>query len=434
VNKLLIIEDDALVAKFYSAKFRSEGFEVETLGDGTNGLERIVQTRPDVVILDLMLPTISGVELLKVIRAHPLVGTTPVIAFSNAFMGGMVQDAWKAGVNACMTKASCSPAQLIEVVRREIGKAAARAESPAAAPETSPATSLKLSPQATPDSFKAERPQPRPETQPAQPAPGLGDGGGPGAGGLIDGGKIQRAMLDSFVASVPTAMAGIRGSLQGLVKSQPGPAQAIALADLFLKVRSFAGSASLAGLMLPSKIASALEALVKELQDKPQSINSSSLRTVAQSVDFLAVLIGSRENLPKFRPQEAKILAVDDEVISLKAVVFALEKAELKATSVGNPVEALELLGKETFDLVVLDIEMPGMTGIELCQKLRSFPTHKTTPVVFVSGLSDFSYRAKTALAGGNDLIGKPFLLIELAIKALTHIIRARMAAAPKLQ
>lgn len=418
MNKLLIIEDDPLVAKFYSAKFKSEGFEVETLGDGTNGLARIVQMRPDVVILDLMLPTISGVELLKSVRAHPAVGSTPVIAFSNAFMGGMVQDAWKAGVNACLTKASCSPAQLIEVVRREIAKVPPKAES-------TPEGLIKMPSPQSGETFKAGRAMgsdtPSPTPNPDPNASG---------GGLIDAGQIHRAMLDSFLASVPTSMAGIRGCLQVLVKSAPGPAQAAALGDLYTKIRSFSGSASLAGLTLPSKIGSALEALIKELQEKPQNINPSSLRTVAQSVDFLAVLIGSRENLPKFSPREASILAVDDEFISLKAVVFALEKAELKATSLSNPTEALGMLEKQPFDLIVLDIEMPGMNGIELCQKLRTFPAHKTTPVIFVSGLSDFSYRAKTALAGGNDLIGKPFLLIELAIKALTHIIRSRMAAA----
>ena len=75
---------------------------------------------------------------------------------------------------------------------------------------------------------------------------------------------------------------------------------------------------------------------------------------------------------------------------------------------------------------------MPGMNGFELCTKLRSMPAHKKTPVVFVTGLTDFESRANSTMSGGNDFIAKPFLFIELAVKALLYILRGRFGPGAK--
>jgi len=70
---------------------------------------------------------------------------------------------------------------------------------------------------------------------------------------------------------------------------------------------------------------------------------------------------------------------------------------------------------------------MPGMNGFELCSKLRTLPVHKKTPVVFVTSLTDFESRASSTMSGGNDLIAKPFLFMELAVKALVYTLRKRL-------
>ena len=75
---------------------------------------------------------------------------------------------------------------------------------------------------------------------------------------------------------------------------------------------------------------------------------------------------------------------------------------------------------------------MPGMTGFELCTKLRTLPLHKKTPVIFVTALTGFESRASSTMSGGNDFIAKPFLFIELAVKALLYILRARFVPAPR--
>ena len=75
---------------------------------------------------------------------------------------------------------------------------------------------------------------------------------------------------------------------------------------------------------------------------------------------------------------------------------------------------------------------MPGMSGFDLCKQIRAMPQHAKTPVIFVTGLTDFASRAKSTISGGNDLIGKPFLMMELAVKAITFLMKSRLQAAPK--
>ena len=69
---------------------------------------------------------------------------------------------------------------------------------------------------------------------------------------------------------------------------------------------------------------------------------------------------------------------------------------------------------------------MPGMDGYELCKKIRATSTNNKTPVIFVTGLNDFMAKAKSSLSGGSDLIGKPFLSTELAVKSLSYLVKAR--------
>ena len=122
-----------------------------------------------------------------------------------------------------------------------------------------------------------------------------------------------------------------------------------------------------------------------------------------------------------------RIMVVDDEAISRRAVIYALEKANLKCVSVEDPKTALTMLAENRFDLIFLDVDMPGMSGFELCAKLRVLPAHARTPVVFVTGLTDFESRARSTLSGGNDLIAKPFLFMELAVKSLTLILKGQL-------
>ncbi len=219
----------------------------------------------------------------------------------------------------------------------------------------------------------------------------------------------------------------LRLGLQGLVKAENETIRLKQVYELYRRVHALNGNAGIAGLVQIAHMSSALEALLKEIYEKPKNINASSIRTVASAVDFLGFLF-ERGTLPEKQEVPAsKILVVDDEAISRRAIVYALEKARLKSVNVEDPKQALELLTDNDFDLVFLDVDMPEMSGYELCAKLRALPHLKRTPVVFVTSLNDFDNRTNSTMAGGNDFIAKPFLFIELTVKALIYVMRARL-------
>src|SRR5947208_8278598 len=117
MKKILIVEDDQIVANIYRNKFSVEGFQVEIALDGESGMEMVRSFHPDAVILDLMLPRLTGVDLMKKIRAEPNCEHLPVVVFSNTYLTNMVQEAWKAGATKCLSKANCTPKQVMNVVR-----------------------------------------------------------------------------------------------------------------------------------------------------------------------------------------------------------------------------------------------------------------------------------------------------------------------------
>ena len=77
MKKLLFIEDDAFVGRMYQRGLQSEGFQVDLVGDGEAGLAAFRRKKPDVVLLDLMLPKVSGLRILQHIRAQPETTSCP---------------------------------------------------------------------------------------------------------------------------------------------------------------------------------------------------------------------------------------------------------------------------------------------------------------------------------------------------------------------
>jgi len=394
MKKILIIEDDQIVANIYRNKFSVEGYSVEIAHDGHSGVESIRSFRPDAVILDLMLPKITGVEVMKTVRAEPDFQKLPIIVFSNTYLSNMVQEAWKAGATKCLSKANCSPKQLIEVVRSTLSTPAATASSAPSKTST-------------------------PEQQTAAGTPTRNE----------QDAQFQAELRKTFVEGLPVTLSGLRTMLLGMSKGDE-PSRVKQVQEMYRRIHGITSNAGLAGMVLIAQMADALEALLKELAEKPKHLNASTLRTVASAVDFLGVLFEQPASRNMNELPQVNILVVDDEAISRRAVTYALEKAKLKSVNVEDPQIALNLLQENKFDLIFLDVDMPGMNGYELCAKLRLLPTHKKTPVVFVTGLNDLESRANSMMSGGTDFIAKPFLFMELAVQALLHTLRCRLAFA----
>jgi CheY-like chemotaxis protein len=239
--------------------------------------------------------------------------------------------------------------------------------------------------------------------------------------------EIQADVRTAFLANLPASLAAIRALHKDLIRAGTESAQLQKAEEMYRRVHGLAANAGLTGLALIAPMADAFEALLKELCDKPKNINPSSLRTVAAVIDFLGFLFEHSAASHQHESPPPMILVVDDEPLSRRAISHSLERAKLKSVSLDDPQKAYKLLCEQAFDLIVLDVDMPGMNGFELCSKLRKLPKHEKTPVVFVTSLNDFESRANSTMSGGNDFIGKPFLFMELAVKALIYILRRQI-------
>jgi CheY-like chemotaxis protein len=126
-------------------------------------------------------------------------------------------------------------------------------------------------------------------------------------------------------------------------------------------------------------------------------------------------------------PATAHIYVVDDDSDNCEAIKLAMESTMLQTTYALEPGEALAEIAVSHFDVIFLDINLPGMDGFELCSHIRDIPGYAQTPIVFLTGMTTLENRVQSSLTGGNDFIGKPFNLHELTVKALTFILKAEL-------
>lgn len=390
-KKILIVDDDFAIANIYQNKFRVEGYAAEVASDGARALEMLGRAPVDLVLLDLGLPGMNGVEVLKQIRSRPETQAVPVVVFSNTYLSSLMQAAWRAGATKCVSKASCTPRDLLGIVAKLFAAG-------------------------------GDGPQPAYGSIPfIFPVPAAGVGG---AIPMKLEAELQAELLSAFLAGAPQTIHLMRNRYHTFLKPDQENLRLANLDGLCRLSRSLTGAAGVVGFKTLARIASALEAFLKELNARPADITPSTIRTIAQAVDKLALLIGHAGSLTgAVNPTEAPlILVVDDEAVSREIIVRAVAKAGLRAMSLDNSSLALEVLEQNHFDLVFLDIKMPKPDGIEVCERLRKMPLNRTTPVIFVTAKAEFEGRVKSNLSGGSDFIAKPIAVLELAVKALTWL------------
>jgi len=109
-----------------------------------------------------------------------------------------------------------------------------------------------------------------------------------------------------------------------------------------------------------------------------------------------------------------RILVVDDDPRLLHIVQMYLSIEEFEVTTAPNGEEGLRQVEASNPDLVILDIMMPGMDGIEMCRRIRTNPATSTIPVLMFSALSGDEDVERARQAGANHLITKPFNLVGL--------------------
>lgn len=118
MKRIVIIEDHPVLIRIYRNKFTAGGFQVEMATDGQSGLDLIYRIKPDLVVLDLAMPKLNGIQVLKSLRANPSFKALPVIIFSDS---AWKEQAWKEGATVVLSKSHHSPNQVVEAARNSLG-------------------------------------------------------------------------------------------------------------------------------------------------------------------------------------------------------------------------------------------------------------------------------------------------------------------------
>lgn len=121
-NKILIIEDEKILAEMYKEKFEAEGFDVFLAFDSQEGLEVAKKEKPELILLDILLPSENGVYLLQKIKKDNNISKIPVIAFSNYDDQKTKNEAMELGAIDYIIKANHTPQEIIEKIKNYLKK------------------------------------------------------------------------------------------------------------------------------------------------------------------------------------------------------------------------------------------------------------------------------------------------------------------------
>lgn len=115
---ILIVEDDVFLADLYKTKFALEGFKVSVAYDGEKGLDLAKKLLPDVILLDLVLPKISGFDILNALKADSASKNIPIILLTNLSQKTDVERGLKLGANDYLIKAHFMPSEVVEKIKK----------------------------------------------------------------------------------------------------------------------------------------------------------------------------------------------------------------------------------------------------------------------------------------------------------------------------
>src|SRR4029077_10474658 len=287
-KSILVVDDDPFATQIYREKLETQGFKVEVTRDFDSTLQTLKKEVVDLLILDLCLPGINVVELIKNIRSESATQALPIIVFSNPYLSNLTRAAVEAGATKFIAKVDNSPEQIIELLL-ELGVSAS-------------ATS-RVGVSAAVGTVEANR-----EKAPTQ-----------------------------LQMNRPETLAKLRASYQNFTRTEREDLRRTALLQMHRQLRLLAGGTSALAFPKIARMSTALEALLVELYTEPAKISPSVVRTVAHSIETLASLVDRAANSQDEVIASSNILVVDDEIISRETICSALGRASLYAKSFDDP-------------------------------------------------------------------------------------------------
>ena len=117
MTKIAIVEDDPVISQMYRMKFEADGFDVQLADNGAKGVALVEHFAPDILLLDIQMPEMSGDEALSAIRKQPWGKDIPVIILTNLGEEEAPKELRALGINSYIVKANLTPRQVVQRVK-----------------------------------------------------------------------------------------------------------------------------------------------------------------------------------------------------------------------------------------------------------------------------------------------------------------------------
>jgi CheY-like chemotaxis protein len=396
--KILVVDDNEVVVKTVCLKLKGAGYQVATAQDGAEAVSRVRMEKPDLILLDITFPPdVAGVpwdgfRIMEWLHRVDESRKIPIIIITGGEDIKNKDRAMASGAVAFFQK-PINHDDLLELIRATLGTNARTPSAPPAATGNGESQWKGAGPITMADS----------EAEPAAP-------------------KEGPEFLKEAAAMIPK----IREHSMGYIRAPGSEAGQTHLSGLHRRVHLLNSCAAQAGCARVGLLTNAIAALLSEIMGKPSMGTPPMLQTIAQAVDCLEGLLKNDDGYSVGPPFKANVLVVEDDTVCNHVNVTSLQRAKFDAVGVKDPAAALSLLETTAFDLIMLDVNMPGMNGFEVCEKMRRLPHCKKTPVIFVTAFSNFDNRRQSVLSGANDFLSKPVSPLELELKVTVNLIMAR--------
>ncbi len=146
--KVLLVEDEEFIRDLFKRQLDLSGFTTDAFSNGQDGLAAISKNAYDLVLLDIMLPDINGLQILQNIRSNPTTKGVAVVLLTNLGQDAVIKQGFELGADGYLVKAAYTPDQIVQEVKNIMQKKTAQAH--AAQPAVSPAVAMPVSPSSEP--------------------------------------------------------------------------------------------------------------------------------------------------------------------------------------------------------------------------------------------------------------------------------------------
>jgi len=409
--RLLVVDDD-LISRNALAFALKRTFDPPALAAGGREALALVNAQTyDLIFLDVQMPEIDGFELCQRIHQTGLNRATPVVFVTCYDDFAAREKSLQVGAMDLVGK----PFLTFEIIVKALTLIWRHRHEQGRHPTVTPVQ--KPVPASRTPAVEIRRP-----AAPAMELPAKTEVAGPAA----------EENLQAFSEHVSTNLAALRRLLQDIIRVSDEPACHELLVDFYLLIHALTGNADVAPLRPALQLSTSLEALTKKLLEKPDGRTPSTFNTIYTALELIDELC-ARALPPDFATNPAiRLLVAATDPVTGRVIAGALQTAFTRPEMVADAAAALASAREKTYDAIFLDVRLPDMSGFELCVQIGKTAGNRATPVIFIAGTDDYSLRAQAVGCGGSDLIAKPFLPLEINVKALTFALNRRLQGWPQ--